>query len=68
MCMNTSREGAEKTEPGSFSVVPSGRRRGNGHKLEHKKFHLNFSKHSFTVWVMEHCHRLPREVVESSSL
>ena len=30
--------------PGSFSVVPSNRKRGNGYKLEHMKFHANMKK------------------------
>jgi len=37
------------------------RTRGNGHKLKHKKFHLN-------TRVMEPWPRLPREAVESPSL
>ena len=28
-----------------FSVVPRNKTRGNGYKLEHKKFHLNTRKH-----------------------
>ncbi|KFV83932.1 hypothetical protein N308_00464, partial [Struthio camelus australis] len=39
----------------------------NGHKLKHKKFHLNI-KYLFTVRVTEHWNRFPREVVESPSL
>jgi len=51
-----------------FSVVPSDKMRGNGHKLKHGKFHLNMRKNFFTLRVMEHQKRLPRGVVESPSL
>ncbi|KFZ56520.1 hypothetical protein N321_07488, partial [Antrostomus carolinensis] len=38
----------------------------NGHKLKHRRLHLNIRKHFFTV--TKHWHKLPRECVESSSL
>ncbi|KFQ58476.1 hypothetical protein N334_02419, partial [Pelecanus crispus] len=40
----------------------------SGHKLKHRRLHLNTRKHFFTVRITEPWHRLPREVVESPSL
>ncbi|KFV78627.1 hypothetical protein N308_15795, partial [Struthio camelus australis] len=40
----------------------------NGHKLNHRKFHLSMRKNFFTVRVTEPWNRLPSEVVESPSL
>ena len=42
--------------------------RGNGQKLEHRKFCMNVCKNFFTVRVKEHWNRLPRGVVKSPSV
>ncbi|KFV83704.1 hypothetical protein N308_06041, partial [Struthio camelus australis] len=40
----------------------------NGHKRNHRKFHLNLRTNFLTVRVTEHWRRLPREAVESPLL
>ncbi|KFV87581.1 hypothetical protein N308_07585, partial [Struthio camelus australis] len=60
--------GRREGEASLFSVVPSNSTRGNGQKLNHRKFRLNLRKNFLTVRVTEPWHTLPREEVESPSL
>lgn len=54
-------EGNEATRAGLFSVWPSDRTRGNGCYFKYEKFHLQKRKSFFTLTVIEHWNRLPRE-------
>lgn len=47
-----------------LSVVP----RGNRHKLQCRKLHINMRKNFFLVSVLQHWQRLPRKAVEAPSL
>lgn len=62
-------EGAKRMESSS-SFVPGDTTRANEHTLKHKRFCLNIRKLFFfsTVWVTDHWHMLPRELLGSVSL
>lgn len=58
--------GNEEEEARLFLVVPIDRTRVNEQNLKHMKFCLNTRKQFFTIRVIKHWHRVPREVVKSA--
>jgi len=58
----------KRAEEGLFTRACSGRTRGSSFKLKEGSCRLDIRKKFFTVWVVRHWNRFPREVVGAPSL
>jgi len=62
------KEAYKKAGEGHFTRACNGRTRGNGFELKEGRFKLDVRKKIFIMRAVQHCNRLPREVVYVPSL